>query len=502
MKYFIFLFIVCSFSNVKADFCDPSLWQNIATSKIYTGIYAQGWDVNQDCLDENGRPTTPLHVAAANPQNIYALIALIMEGANLLAVNDADQTPFAVLRELDKTMYGQLQQASYRWNNLVKEEYEQAQNRITQGIQNESNPEMVDEMEAALQEISNRWERLGQIPFDEAQARYNQTQQALEFIRIFTQTSLAMLSSEYETYTPLVTDETYSETRDIRDFLSFANEKLMALGLDPITSSLLPMLFGSDDERNPDVRIYVPEDTDFSEIDLIASQNDSFESGSFTSILNKLSSLFDELCPNADAIDLCEIINNQFNNIRYTPQAFETITASILWDLIYALNAIYQNINDLALTIDATEYTGRIIDIRDELVDLEVQVRDRFGDDTRYVPDGEIPTTVEAPINDTDDGTWAVPNDNYTESLSVEEPAGDDYTESPSAVAPEPAGNDPVTDNYTESLSVKEPAGDDYTESPSAVAPEPAGNDLLTTTQNHYRLKNRLETIIQNHHRL
>ena len=169
MKYFICLFIVCSFSSVKsvkADFCDPSLWQNIVTSQIHTGIYVRGWDVNQDCLDENGRPTTPLYVAVANTQNMYAP-ALIMEDANVLAVNDAGQTPYAVLWELDKAMYGQLQQASYRWNNLVEEEYEQAQNRIAQGIQNESNPEVVDEMEAALQEISDRWKKLGQTPFNE-----------------------------------------------------------------------------------------------------------------------------------------------------------------------------------------------------------------------------------------------------------------------------------------------------------------------------------------------
>ena len=410
MKYFVFLLIVCSFSSVKADFCDPNLWQNIATPQIRTGIYVQGWDVNQDCLDENGQPTTPLHIAVANTQNINALTAFIMEGADVLAVNDAGQTPYAVLWELDKVMYGQVQQATYRWNNLIKEEYEQARNRIIQGIQNESDPDMADEMATALQEIQDMWEDLGRIPFDEAQARYSQVQQTLGVIRLFTQTRLAMLSSEYETYTPMVTDETYNEARDTRDFITFVNEKLMALSLDPITSNSLPMLFGFEYERNFDLPIlssptdgyeaedgvvpaasspvHVPEDTKPSS-DMV---DEVVLMSRFFGLFNDLRNLFDqlyELCP-ANARDLCEVIHDQINEFS-TPLEI-TFTASTLWDLIYNLNAIYRNINDLVLRRNAAEeYEEQIIDnIRDELVILEVEVRDRFGNDTRETPAAEV----------------------------------------------------------------------------------------------------------------
>ena len=473
MKYFLCLFIICSFfsvKSVKADFCDPSLWQNIETSQIHTGIYVRGWDVNQDCLDENGRPTTPLHIAVANTQNMYALTAFIMEGANLLAVNDADQTPYAVLRELDQTMYGQLQQANHSWNSLVEEEYEQAQSKIAQRIQNESNPEMVNEMEAASQEISDRWKRLGQTPVDEAQARYDQVQQVLGVIGIFTRTRLAMLSSEYETYTPVVTDETYNEARDIRDFLSFVNGKLMALDLDPITSSLLPMLSGFDDARNPDTQTTpLSPVVEPSEINLISSLNENDLTvdilDRLLSLFNDLRNLFDELCPNADAIDMCEIINNQLNNIRYAPQALETITASILWDLIYALNAIYHNINDLALTIDATEYTGRIIDIRYELVDLEMQVRDKHGNDTRSQPEGS--NESEEFFNVTPSvSNYSVPDSDTDEDYTDTVNAGDDNWEYAAEEvegreSPEPAAGEqsealaPATDAYDDDTDVE-----------------------------------------------
>ena len=400
MKYFIYLFIICSFfsvKSVKADFCDPSLWQNITTSQIHTGIHVHGWDVNQDCLDENGRPTTPLHIAVANTQNMHALAVFIMEGANILAVNDADQTPYIVLWELDKTMYGQLQQASLRWNSLVEEEYEQAQNRIAQGIQNESNLQMVNEMESASQEIADRWQRLGKTPVDEAQARYDQVQQALEVIKIFTEARLAMLNPEHEVYTPVVTDETYNETRDIRDFLSFVNEKLMALGLDPITSSLLPMLLVSNNERDLDTQttsflsIHVPEETESPQINLInfVNENDLTVDilNRLFNLFNDLRHLFDQLCPNAN-IDLCEMINGQvsaFNGLRYTPQTLEmtNIASSTLWDMIYDLRAIYRNINDLVLRTNTEDYREHIIHVGDEFVTLNAEMRNRFGNDTR-----------------------------------------------------------------------------------------------------------------------
>lgn len=234
MKYLILLVIfVFSFSNVKADFCDVDLLKEITAYGVHTGI-EEGYDVNQDCVNEDGNPTTPLHLLVRNTHNVQALTAFILNGADLLATNSVGQTPHQALQDVVEGLYVELQQAEYRYNTMVDAEYEQAQNRINQAMQNAFLVEQITEISDAWDQIHAQWVALGRTPFEEAQARYNHAQEALRYMKFFTDAKTAMTNPAFNTYQPVTVNEEYNEERDIQEFINFVNEKLMELGLEPI----------------------------------------------------------------------------------------------------------------------------------------------------------------------------------------------------------------------------------------------------------------------------
>ena len=237
MKYFItFAVIIFGVSHLQAQthLCDPSFYaQGVTAYRVHTEVEVNGQDPNQKCFDEEGRETTPLHIAVESTQNEQALHALIMKDANLLAVNEAGQTPYEVLLEMEYEQYGKLQQANRRWENLVKNEYEEAQRRINQKIQDSTRS---DEIEDVSREITEAWSQLGGTPVEEAQARFDQIHSALSVLRLFTDLSWAIGGPARDTYTPVIVNADYDEKRDIQEFLRFVNGKLALLGIEPLVT--------------------------------------------------------------------------------------------------------------------------------------------------------------------------------------------------------------------------------------------------------------------------